>query len=249
MANSVLDMFSDELRDFLFKKRAPDQEYLADKGMDESYLSEMRFPLLQKKQAWGWEGAGYRLVIARGISGHEDINLINVELKKFKFEAKQGGSVDVEFQAKGHPSGEDVGSLFEELGEEVDLTLEPPSAEKLAQMELDSQREDEDEYDEDDDHFNGAASTDQDDEATSGVSAEETEAALQEALSGDDEDQLYQEAVKIVIATKNATISYIQRGLRIGYNRAARLIERMEAEAVVSEPDESGRREVLQSAA
>lgn len=146
MANSVLDMFDDELRDFLFKKRAPDQEDLADKGMDEEYLSEMRFPLLQKKQAWGWEGAGYRLVIARGISGHEDINLINVELKKFKFEAKQGGSVDVEFQAKGHPSGEDVGSLFEELGEDVDLTLEPPSAEKLAQMELDSQREEE--YDE-----------------------------------------------------------------------------------------------------
>ncbi len=46
-------------------------------------------------------------------------------------------------------------------------------------------------------------------------------------------------------ATRKATTSYIQRRLEIGYNRAARLIERMEQEGVISKPNHKGVREVL----
>ena len=62
--------------------------------------------------------------------------------------------------------------------------------------------------------------------------------------SGSDAD-LYAQAVEIVRTDKKASASYIQRRLRIGYNRAASLVERMEAEGIVGPADHVGRREVL----
>jgi S-DNA-T family DNA segregation ATPase FtsK/SpoIIIE len=50
---------------------------------------------------------------------------------------------------------------------------------------------------------------------------------------GEDADDLYDRAVEIVAETRNASISYVQRRLKVGYNRAARMIEQMEAEGVV----------------
>jgi S-DNA-T family DNA segregation ATPase FtsK/SpoIIIE len=59
------------------------------------------------------------------------------------------------------------------------------------------------------------------------------------------DDILYNQAVEIVRNDKKSSISYVQRRLRIGYNRAAVLIERMEEEGVLSAPDHSGKREIL----
>jgi S-DNA-T family DNA segregation ATPase FtsK/SpoIIIE len=61
----------------------------------------------------------------------------------------------------------------------------------------------------------------------------------------DAETQLYRKAVQIVAESQKASVSYLQRQLRVGYNSAARLIERMEKEALVGQPDHVGRREVL----
>ena len=58
-------------------------------------------------------------------------------------------------------------------------------------------------------------------------------------------DPLYDEAVAIVIKTRRASISLVQRNLRIGYNRAARLIEEMERTGLVSSMQSNGNREVL----
>jgi S-DNA-T family DNA segregation ATPase FtsK/SpoIIIE len=58
-------------------------------------------------------------------------------------------------------------------------------------------------------------------------------------------DPLYDEAVAIVLKTRKASISSVQRHLRIGYNRAARLIEQMEAAGVVSAMETNGNRTVL----
>ncbi|WP_341208010.1 DNA translocase FtsK 4TM domain-containing protein [uncultured Sphingomonas sp.] len=71
--------------------------------------------------------------------------------------------------------------------------------------------------------------------------------ALEGAPTGEDsaEDQQYRAAVAIVCGSQKASTSWLQRQLRIGYNSAARLIERMEKEGVVSRPDHVGRREVL----
>jgi S-DNA-T family DNA segregation ATPase FtsK/SpoIIIE len=50
---------------------------------------------------------------------------------------------------------------------------------------------------------------------------------------GEDADDLYDRAVAIVAETRNASISYIQRRLKVGYNRAARMVEQMEEEGVI----------------
>ena len=60
-----------------------------------------------------------------------------------------------------------------------------------------------------------------------------------------DKDSLYDQAVSIVAQEGKASTSLIQRRLQIGYNRAARIIEQMEAEGVISKADRVGRREVL----
>jgi S-DNA-T family DNA segregation ATPase FtsK/SpoIIIE len=56
---------------------------------------------------------------------------------------------------------------------------------------------------------------------------------------------LYQQAVQIVVRDRKASTSYIQRRLQLGYNRAASLIERMEKEGVVGQPNHAGKREIL----
>jgi len=62
---------------------------------------------------------------------------------------------------------------------------------------------------------------------------------------GPSEDELYDRAVAYVLESRRASISSVQRHLRVGYNRAARLIEEMEAQGVVSPPEHNGQREVL----
>ena len=80
---------------------------------------------------------------------------------------------------------------------------------------------------------------------------EDTEAAAGDGLvagegGGDAEaDPLYDQAVAIVLKTRRASISLVQRHLRIGYNRAARLIEQMERAGMVSDMQSNGNREVL----
>ncbi|ADU68638.1 cell division protein FtsK/SpoIIIE [Pantoea sp. At-9b] len=65
-------------------------------------------------------------------------------------------------------------------------------------------------------------------------------------LDGDEElDPLFDQAVAFVVDKRRASISGVQRQFRIGYNRAARIIEQMEAQGIVSEPGHNGNREVL----
>ena len=61
----------------------------------------------------------------------------------------------------------------------------------------------------------------------------------------DDADPLYDEAVRIVTETRKTSISYIQRRLKIGYNRAARIVEEMEASGLVGPLEANGSREIL----
>jgi S-DNA-T family DNA segregation ATPase FtsK/SpoIIIE len=60
-----------------------------------------------------------------------------------------------------------------------------------------------------------------------------------------EQDPLYDEAVKIVTTERKPSISYVQRRLKIGYNRAARLLEAMETAGLVGSLQTNGAREVL----
>jgi len=64
----------------------------------------------------------------------------------------------------------------------------------------------------------------------------------------EDTDEMYDRAVAIVAESRNASISYIQRRLKVGYNRAARMIEQMEAEGIVGPQEGTKPRDVHVSA-
>jgi len=76
-------------------------------------------------------------------------------------------------------------------------------------------------------------------EAIPGLSAEAS------GVDTEDQDPLFDEAVKIVTESRRASVSGVQRRLKIGYNRAARLVEEMERIGVVTAADERGNRDVL----
>jgi S-DNA-T family DNA segregation ATPase FtsK/SpoIIIE len=83
---------------------------------------------------------------------------------------------------------------------------------------------------------------------TAGGEEDEDDAAVFDGsamgMAGDATD-LYQQAVQIVMRDRKASTSYIQRRLQIGYNRAASIMERMEQEGVVGQPNHAGKREIL----
>jgi DNA segregation ATPase FtsK/SpoIIIE, S-DNA-T family len=82
---------------------------------------------------------------------------------------------------------------------------------------------------------------------TAGGDEEDEDGAVFDATgmgTGDALD-LYQQAVQIVTRDRKASTSYIQRRLQIGYNRAASIMERMEHEGVVGQPNHAGKREIL----
>ena len=62
---------------------------------------------------------------------------------------------------------------------------------------------------------------------------------------GDDVDEMYDRAIAIVTETRNASISYLQRRLKVGYNRAARMIEQMETDGVIGPQEGTKPREVF----
>jgi S-DNA-T family DNA segregation ATPase FtsK/SpoIIIE len=83
------------------------------------------------------------------------------------------------------------------------------------------------------------------DEAASSAVVVPGFSASEESEDNGESDPLYDEAVAFVLETRKASISSVQRKLRVGYNRAARLIEQMEASGVVSPMGSNGSREVL----
>jgi S-DNA-T family DNA segregation ATPase FtsK/SpoIIIE len=74
------------------------------------------------------------------------------------------------------------------------------------------------------------------------------EAEEKESRDEEDVDEMYDRAIAIVAETRNASISYLQRRLKVGYNRAARMIERMEADGIVGPQEGTRPRDVFVSA-
>ena len=73
----------------------------------------------------------------------------------------------------------------------------------------------------------------------------ESEIDLVLGLGSENDNQLYDFAVKIVLNDRKCSTSYIQRKLSIGYNKAAKIVEEMEAAGLVSAANHVGKREIL----
>jgi len=82
-------------------------------------------------------------------------------------------------------------------------------------------------------------------EYISAVTQSEDESLEDDSIDVGNDDEIYRQAVNIVKTERKSSISYIQRVLRIGYNRAANLVEEMEKNGILSEPNHSGKREIL----
>ena len=65
------------------------------------------------------------------------------------------------------------------------------------------------------------------------------------ALGNNEKDELYNAALEIIRSERKASTSFLQRKLQIGYNRAARIIDMMEADGIISKANHVGKREVL----
>lgn len=74
---------------------------------------------------------------------------------------------------------------------------------------------------------------------------EEDEGQMNSPFGANSGDELFDKAVEIVATTRKVSTSFIQRQLKLGYNRAADLVDRMEREGMISQPDHVGRRQVL----
>jgi S-DNA-T family DNA segregation ATPase FtsK/SpoIIIE len=84
------------------------------------------------------------------------------------------------------------------------------------------------------------------DEILAGSFGDEQEVGAGDTASNDAEaDPMYDQAVEIVLKNRRPSISLVQRHLRIGYNRAARMIEAMEKAGLVSPMNSAGGREVI----
>ncbi len=77
------------------------------------------------------------------------------------------------------------------------------------------------------------------------LSEDDISSLIKEDLISSNNDELYSKAVDIVIKQQKVSTSYVQRYLQIGYNRAARIIEKMEEDGIISEANNAGKRHVL----
>jgi S-DNA-T family DNA segregation ATPase FtsK/SpoIIIE len=94
-------------------------------------------------------------------------------------------------------------------------------------------------------HLKNLAAPEYIEEVLEPAAAEEGVGGGANGEGGGEKDPLYDQAVEIVVRTRRPSISLVQRHLRIGYNRAARLIEDMERAGLVSQMQSNGNREVL----
>lgn len=155
-----------------------------------------------------------------------------IEVGKFTLAPKDGNQVTMTFSLSIQPSGDEVARFSEFVMDEIDISIQP-------QPELD---------------FGGAqeaAANLSRMAAEDGYSVDVTDSSGNVLASfGDPEqDPFYEQAVQVVRKQQRVSISLVQRHLRIGYNRAARLIEEMERLGVVSPMANDGTRSILKAAA
>ena len=126
VGNDVLSEFDPSLKSSLYKKAdGPQGELITDAG----HLPSLKFPLMGPVK-WGKDFSGYETVIHYGVSGAQDIHLIDCEVDGFRFDCQDGGTVAVSFRVIAHPEPNELGRLCEMIQQEVEMSLIEPEADK-----------------------------------------------------------------------------------------------------------------------
>ncbi len=133
LSNDVLSYFDPDLKSSMYKQSSESaQGELIDVP---GYLPALKFPKMSPIK-WDWKGAGYEAVVNYGISGKDDIRMIQIEVDSFKFDFQDGGTVALSFRAIAHPTSDEIGRLSELVQREITLSLYPPSVEDQLKAEL-----------------------------------------------------------------------------------------------------------------
>lgn len=228
-ANTLLDLIDPKLRHALYE---------AVEGQDQLPGVEPATPLLRchsfDTHTLTTSHEGWTLAVDDGIDDTQPMVFGTCKVDKFKVEAKQGGSIVLRFRVgTSDVDADKLGKLAMHNGQSVWITLKAPEKKP--------------------DAIDGSVAAFEADHPPAGE-GEGTDLFAQTSGEGEaarpdsnipDEDPFYPEAVALVRAKKRASISLVQREFQIGYNRAARLFERMQAEGVVSAEDAEGNRTVI----
>lgn len=125
--NDILSEFDPSLKSAFYRKAEPGEgDLLADQPGN---LPKLKFPLMGPVK-WGKDYAGYEIVVHRGISGVEDIRIIECGVDNFRFDFKEGGTVTLSFRVIAHPEPPELGRLCELIQQDVELSLIPPEETK-----------------------------------------------------------------------------------------------------------------------
>ena len=133
LPNTQLDQISPGLLQSLYR-RPNEQGHQGDlTAPDPEAMTTLRHP---KAKPWASteDWPGYAVQLHAGEFAPTDVELEMTTLKGITCEAKNGGTVEVSFSIGCHPTGADVGALYELMGKEVDLTLSPPAIGDLEKL-------------------------------------------------------------------------------------------------------------------
>lgn len=129
LPNTALNEFDKRLVESFYQSN-PQSEIPMSENIN---FPDIKFPDL-KKVFYDYEGEGYRMIINRGVTGDQDIILIQASITNFKMFFQQGGSVELWFSIKARANEKDSGQLCTVLGTDVHMTLEPPKASAMATL-------------------------------------------------------------------------------------------------------------------
>lgn len=165
------------------------------------------------------------------------------EVKKFSIQPRDGGLVDITCSVAIYPSSSDIADLAKNVQDGARVEIEgPPDLFDGDQGAVAAGNAD--------GSAAAAASALESMSREDGLKSQVIDGCTGEILAhfGDGPDPMLEQARELVLKERKASISLIQRALRLGYNRAARLLEALEAEGTVSAMNSSGSRTILKEA-
>ena len=191
-------------------------------------FSEHGGPRMRNLKPISWTGEMAHMDLT--IAGERFIGAV---LTKFKFEPLPSGRLALSLVASVHPEGRQTAILADLAGDEIEIEIRPEPSLDLQLKTADS-----------DVVTEIKALNESLEKSGTSITITGPDGDVIGRL-GAESEEAYQEAVKLVRETNRPSISYVQRNLKIGYNAAARILERMEKEGIISALDDKGNRNII----